>query len=82
MPETNATTTGPAGMSALELPEQARLRLEHAGRWVAWSDDFTRIMAAGDSYEAVRDAAHQAGVERTVEEWVPPVPVRLLARAA
>jgi hypothetical protein len=48
-------------MSASELPDQARLRLEHAGLWVAWSEHFTHIVAAGDSYEAVRDATRRAG---------------------
>jgi hypothetical protein len=82
MPDTNATAAGPASMSASELPDQARLRLDHAGQWVAWSEDFTRIVAAGDSYEAVRDAARRAGAEQTVKEWVPPVPVRPLGRDA
>jgi hypothetical protein len=48
MPETNVTVTSPAGVPASELPTQARLRLEHAGQWVAWSEDFTRIVASGD----------------------------------
>jgi len=56
-----------------EWPEQARLRLEHSGQWVAWTEDGRRIVAAADEYEEVRDAARRAGVERAVCEWLPPV---------
>jgi hypothetical protein len=63
-------------MSATELPAQVRLRLEHAGRWVAWSEDFNSVMAAGDDPEGVRAAARKAGALRAILEWVPPVPVR------
>ena len=60
-----------AGVPASGLPPQARLRLEHAGRWVAWTEDGCRILATGDDYEAVRVASRQAGVERAVCEWLP-----------
>jgi hypothetical protein len=56
-----------------EWPEQARLRLEYSGRWVAWTDDGRRIVAAADEYEAVREAARRAGVEGAVCEWLPPL---------
>jgi hypothetical protein len=59
--------------SATALPLQARLRQEHAGRWVAWSDDGRRIVASGDDFEVVRAAARQAGFERAVCEWLPPL---------
>lgn len=75
MPRTT-TTPSRTGMSADELPVQARLRLEHAGRWVAWSEDFNSVLAVGDDREAVRAAARQAGAARALLEWVPPVPVR------
>jgi hypothetical protein len=83
MPRAKAPTrasaeTGPVSMTVDELPVQARLRLEHAGRWVAWADDFTRVVAAGDDYVSVREAASQAGVARVVYEWVPPVPIKPL----
>jgi hypothetical protein len=69
-------------MSASELPAQARLRMEHAGRWVAWADDFSSVVAVGDDPEVVREAARQAGAPRAVLEWVPPVPVRPLDAGA
>ena len=75
MDKTTATK-GRVWMSASELPEQARLRLEHAGRWVAWSEDGTDVVTVGDDPESVRQAARQAGSDRVVLEWVPPVPVR------
>jgi hypothetical protein len=78
MSESNVTITSAAGVPASELPAQARLRLEHAGQWVAWSEDFTRVVASGDSFEAMRDAVRQLGVTPTVSEWIPPVPVQPL----
>lgn len=65
--------TTPAGISPSELPPLARLRLEYAGQWVAWSEDGRRIVAAGDEYETARAAARQAGVERPICEWLPPL---------
>lgn len=75
MPKTT-TTTSRTWMTPSELPTQARLRLEHAGRWVAWSEDFDRVITVGDDPETVRAAANQAGATGAVLEWVPPVPVR------
>jgi hypothetical protein len=54
-----------------ELSPQAALRLEHAGQWVAWSEDFSRIIAAGGSREEVRAAAIVAGDELPLCEWIP-----------
>lgn len=67
-----------AGMSFSELPIQARLRLEYAGRWVAWSEDRTEVVAVGDDPETVHEVVRKAGNVNVVYEWVPPVPVRLL----
>ena len=75
MPRTTATTTR-TWMTASELPAQARLRLEHAGRWVAWAEDFNSVVALGDDPAAVRAAARQAGAARAFLEWMPPVQVR------
>ena len=71
MPRTTPTTR--AEMPASGLPPQARLRLEHAGQWVAWTEDGRQIVAAGGEYEGVREAARRAGVERAVCEWLPPL---------
>src|SRR4051812_11603116 len=70
---TKASTTAEAGSLASDLPAQARLRLEHAGRWVAWDEGGRRVVAAADDYEAVREAARRAGVERAICEWLPPL---------
>jgi hypothetical protein len=80
MPESSASTetrpepTAEAGLTIDELPVQARLRLEHAGRWVAWAEDDQSILAVADTYEEVREAVRRAGVARAVCEWMPPVP--------
>jgi hypothetical protein len=68
-----ATTATHAELTVPELPTQARLRLEHAGQWVAWSEDGREIVAAGDEYQTVRAAARRAGVERAICEWLPPL---------
>jgi hypothetical protein len=73
MPRADAPATEPAEIPIDEWPLQARLRLEHSGKWVAWSEDGSRIVAAADDYEAVRTAARQAGVERAICEWLPPL---------
>jgi hypothetical protein len=77
MPRTTAPTTPRTGADRHAIPEDrwpepARLRLEYAGRWVAWAED-GRLMADADDFEAVRAAARQAGVERPVCEWLPPI---------
>lgn len=42
VPATPQTASRPAGMTADGWPIQARLRLEHPGPWVAWSEDLRR----------------------------------------
>ena len=56
---------------AQALPVRARLRLEHAGRWVAWSEDGRRVVAVGDDFDAVRSEARQVGGEWVICEWLP-----------
>jgi hypothetical protein len=75
MPRTK-TTKARRTFTAEELPYPARMRLEHASRWIAWTQDMDRVIAAGDDPETVRTAALAAGVEGPILEWVPPVPVR------
>lgn len=76
MPKAKPAETGRTWMTADELPPDMRLRLEHAGRWVAWFEDFSRVVAVGDDPVVVREAARRAGFEHAPLEWVPPVPLR------
>ena len=55
------TTTTRTWMSASELPVQARARLEHAGRWVALSEDFNTVVAVGDGAVRFRTELEAAG---------------------
>ena len=86
MPKRIASTEAPPEpteqvcMTAEKLPVQARIRLENAGRWVAWADDDKSIVAVADTHAEVREAARRAGVARAVCEWVPPVPTRPLGQ--
>ena len=75
MTRTNAPNTPRPGADRPEAdwPIQARLRLEHAGRWVAWTEDGQQVVAAADDFEAVREAASRAGVARAIVEWLPPL---------
>ena len=68
------------GMTAEELPVEARIRLENAGRWVAWAEDDQSILAVADTHAEVREAARRAGFDRAVCEWLPPVPTRPIGR--
>lgn len=67
MPETlEPNTTQTAG-----LDPHAAIRLEHAGRWVAWTEHFGRFVAAGDSREEAIAAARAAGIDHPACEWIP-----------
>jgi hypothetical protein len=77
---TQPEPTEEAGMTIDELPVKVRLRVEHAGRWVAWAEDDQSVIAAADTYEEVREAARRAGFPRAVCEWLEPVPIRPLGR--
>ncbi len=63
-------------MSAEELPLQARLREQYAGRFIAWAQDFETFVAVGDDYISARAAALEAGVARPIVEWAEPIPPR------
>ncbi len=77
MPKAKPASTGRTWMTADELPTDARPRLEHAGKLVAWSSrDLDRIVAAGDDYAEVSEAARRAGFEHPIYEWLPPVSMR------
>jgi hypothetical protein len=81
MPRTKMTKAQPT-FTTEELPYPVRMRLEHAGQWIAWTQDMDRVVAAGDDPETVQAEARAAGVENSVVEWVPPVPVRPLGGPA
>lgn len=70
---THTTPHTEADRPEADWPIQARLRLEHAGRWVAWTEDGQQVVAAADDYETVREAASRAGVARAIVEWLPPL---------
>jgi hypothetical protein len=45
---------------------------EYGGKWVAWTEDHTRIVAAADTFEEVRTAAERVGLRDPIFLWVPP----------
>lgn len=53
-----------------DLPPGVRLRVEHHGKWVAWSPDGETVVVAGDSLKAVLDAPEREGTPGTFLEWL------------
>lgn len=77
MDESKATTAtetklnAGVGLPGDQLPRKARLRLEHAEKWVAWSPVDESVIASGDSLEEVCEVANRAGFPLATLEWVP-----------
>ncbi len=59
-----------------EWPVEVRLRLEYAGKCVAWSQDGKRIVASADDPKALREAIRRSGETRTIYEYIPPISER------
>ncbi|MBI3467442.1 MAG: hypothetical protein HY000_30910 [Planctomycetes bacterium] len=51
---------------------------EYAGKWIAWSRDGLRIVASGDSLQAVQRAAAATDEQDVGYEWVPPATTRII----
>jgi hypothetical protein len=56
--------------------DQANIRLTYPGKWLAWTEDESTLVAVSDSPEELRSAAMQAGHSRFIYDWVPPAGVR------
>lgn len=69
MPRTRATTAQARPVQG-DTP-QAMMRREHAGKWLAWSEDENRIIGVGDTAEEVQAAAGRAGHSRFIYDWAP-----------
>ena len=74
MPRSHVTIPGPYLHTG---DERGNLRLPHAGKWVAWSLDETRIVGACETAENVRAAARLAGHDRLIYDWIPPLSANL-----
>lgn len=70
------TRTTPQTQPAQGDSPQARMRREYPGKWLAWSEDESGIVAVGDSAEEVRATAERAGHSRFIYDWVPPAEER------
>ncbi len=55
---------------------------EYGGKWVVWTKDARRIVAAGDTPAEARAAAEAAGVREIVYQWVPPAHERFIGSGA
>jgi hypothetical protein len=69
MPTDNAYHFEPHGPGK---PNQADIRLNHAGRWLAWAEDESTLIAVSDTLEGLRTSANEAGDGRFIYDWVPP----------
>jgi hypothetical protein len=54
------------------LPEPEPVDAKYGGKWIAWDDSATRIVASGESLQIVREQALNAGVKLPGLEFVPP----------
>jgi len=69
MPRTRGST--PRTRPIRDEAARGMARREHAGKWLAWSEDESRIVAVGDTADDVRRAAELAGNPRFIYDWVP-----------
>ena len=74
MPRARATSARP--QKAQSEPDRGAMRLEHAGKWLAWTEDESRIVAVGSTAEEVREIAKHTGHSRFIYDWVPPAESR------
>jgi hypothetical protein len=70
MPRAKVTSPRPGPIQGESA--QATMRLEHPGKWLAWTEDEGSTVAVGDTVEEVRTIAGQAGHSRFIYDWVPP----------
>lgn len=52
--------------------------IEYAGKWLAYSNDETRIVAAGTTFTEAKQAAEQAGERQPVLVKAPHADVRFI----
>lgn len=45
---------------------------EYGGKWVVWTEDHTRIVAAADTLDEAWAAAERIGLRDPIFLWVPP----------
>ena len=51
---------------------------ELAGKWIAWNQQGTKIIASADDIRAARDKATAAGERDPIVDWVPPAHARFV----
>ena len=54
------------------LPEPEPVDAKYGDKWIAWDDDAIKIVASGESLQAVREQALNAGVKLPGLEFIPP----------
>jgi hypothetical protein len=62
-------------LSTLESPLVPK---EYSGKWIAWSNDRSVIIACGETADEAEDRAHEMGEESPVLAKVPLADVRFL----
>src|SRR2546428_532152 len=66
----------PSELPQPNLPET--VPQEYAGKWVAWTKDAMRIVAAANTPEELKVEAERKGVRDIVYQWVPPADQRFV----
>jgi hypothetical protein len=59
-----------------DKPDQATVRLNHPGKWLAWTEDESTLITVSDTPEGLRTSANEAGHGRFIYDWVPPAAER------
>jgi hypothetical protein len=52
------------------VDQNAAIRFQHVGRWIAWEGSFERFVCAGDSHEEAMAMAHATGCADPLIEYV------------
>lgn len=81
MPRTKKIKASPPAISPADDP-QGLIRLEHAGKWLAWTEKTLQLIASGDTPDEVRALAEKSGHHRFIYDWVPPIEPEDAARPA
>jgi hypothetical protein len=57
----------------VRIPRPDTVPKEMTGKWITWTPDGLKIVAAGDSPSSALAAAREAGVPDALCEWIPPM---------
>ncbi len=60
-------------MAQPQSEERQPITKEYSGKWIAWNEQRTRIVASGETFLDAQRAAQDAGVKQPALQKVPPL---------